>query len=43
MLGFKKTCQVCGVELSKESGVRDSGKNFCSEEHAKQYKKISIE
>lgn len=40
MLGFKKTCQVCGIELKKGSVITYSGKNFCCEKHAMDYKKV---
>jgi hypothetical protein len=38
MLGFKKTCEICGMELPKDSQITYSGKNFCCEEHATDYK-----
>ena len=37
MFGFKKHCQICGIDVTKESAVKRFGKNFCSDEHAERY------
>lgn len=37
MFGFSKHCQVCGVDVKKETGIKRFGKYLCSEEHAEQF------
>jgi len=36
---FEKHCQICGVEVKKETSSKRFGKYFCSEEHANEYVK----
>jgi hypothetical protein len=37
MFGFSKHCQVCGVDVKKETVIKRFGKYLCSEEHAEQF------
>ena len=34
---FEKHCQICGIEVKKESASKRFGKYFCNEEHANQF------
>jgi uncharacterized protein len=34
---FEKHCQICGIEVKKETASKRFGKYFCAEEHAQQY------
>lgn len=34
---FEKHCQVCGIDVKKETAVKRFGKFFCSDPHAEQY------
>jgi hypothetical protein len=43
MLGFKKACEIYGMELQKDSMITYAGKNSCCEEHARSYKPIGKE
>ena len=38
MFGFKKHCEICGVEVKKDSSTARFGKQLCSPEHAAEYK-----
>ncbi len=35
---FEKHCQICGIEVKKETASKRFGKYFCNPEHAEQYK-----
>lgn len=37
MLGLKKHCPVCGIDVEKGNGIKRFGKYFCSEQYARQY------
>lgn len=43
MFGFSKHCQVCGVDVKKETAIKRFGKYLCSEEHAEQFAAKVIE
>ena len=34
---FEKHCQICGIDVKKESAIKRFGKFFCSDPHAQQY------
>ncbi len=34
---FEKHCQICGVNVPKDSKIKRFGKFFCSDDHAQQY------
>lgn len=34
---FEKHCQICGVDVKKESAIKRFGKYFCNDEHASQF------
>lgn len=34
---FEKHCQICGVDVKKESAIKRFGKYFCNDEHANQF------
>ena len=34
---FEKHCQICGIEVKKEIGIKRFGKYFCNDEHANQF------
>ncbi|MGI0047268.1 MAG: hypothetical protein ACREBB_08780 [Nitrosotalea sp.] len=34
---FEKHCQICGMDVKKESAIKRFGKFFCSDSHAEQY------
>ncbi|HSD05227.1 MAG TPA: hypothetical protein VLB45_05680 [Nitrosopumilaceae archaeon] len=36
---FEKHCQICGIDIKKETAVKTFGKFFCDESHAKEYLK----
>ena len=31
---FEKHCQICGMDVKKESAIKRFGKYFCNEQHA---------
>jgi hypothetical protein len=37
MFGNSKHCQICGVDVNKETAIKRFGKYLCSEEHAEQF------
>ena len=40
---FEKHCQICGIEVKKESASKRFGKYFCNDEHANQFVEKKIE
>lgn len=34
---FEKHCQICGVEVKKESAIKRFDKYFCNDKHAEEY------
>ncbi|HJT10237.1 MAG TPA: hypothetical protein VJ771_05580 [Candidatus Nitrosotalea sp.] len=34
---FEKHCQICGIDVKKETATKRFGKYFCNFEHAEQY------
>ena len=34
---FEKHCQICGMDVKKETAIKRFGKYLCSDEQAKQY------
>lgn len=37
MFGSSKHCQICGVDVNKETAIKRFGKYLCSEDHAEQF------
>ncbi|MEX0764440.1 MAG: hypothetical protein WEC35_07955 [Nitrosopumilaceae archaeon] len=36
---FEKHCQICGIDVKKETSVKRFGKFFCNDIHAQEYLK----
>ena len=34
---FEKHCQICGIDVKKETAIKRFGKYFCNDEHAKEF------
>ena len=34
---FEKHCQICGIDVKKETAVKRFGKFFCNDVHAREY------
>lgn len=34
---FEKHCQMCGIEVKKETAIKRFGKYLCSEQHAEEF------
>ena len=34
---FEKHCQICGMDVKKETAIKRFGKYFCNEDHAQKY------
>lgn len=34
---FEKHCQICGIDVKKETVIKRFGKYFCNDEHAQQF------
>jgi DNA replication protein DnaC len=37
MFGFSKHCQVCGIDVKKETAIKRFGRYLCCEEHAEKF------
>ena len=37
MFGFKKHCEICGIDVEKETATKRFGKYFCSDSHSQQF------
>lgn len=40
---FEKHCQICGIEVKKETTLKRFGKFFCSDEHVEKYTQMKAE
>ena len=36
---FEKHCQICGIDVKKETALKRFGKFFCNDVHAQEYLK----
>jgi len=36
---FEKHCQICGIDVKKETAIKRFGKFFCNDGHAQEYLK----
>ncbi len=34
---FEKRCQICGIDVKKDTSFKRFGKYFCNDDHAQQY------
>ena len=34
---FEKHCQICGIEVKKETALKRFGKYFCNDKHAEEF------
>ena len=40
---FEKHCQICGMEVKKETAPKRFGKYFCSDDHAQKFAQQEME
>ncbi|MBI3638805.1 MAG: hypothetical protein HY223_00635 [Thaumarchaeota archaeon] len=40
---FEKHCQICGMDVKKESAIKRFGKYFCNEQHAEDFLQMKKE
>ena len=40
---FEKHCQICGMDVKKESAIKRFGKYFCNNEHAQEFVQLEKE
>ncbi len=40
---FEKHCQICGMDVKKETVIKRFGKYFCNDQHAEQFVQMKKE
>lgn len=40
---FEKHCQICGMDVKKETAIKRFGKYFCNDQHAEEFVQMKKE